>query len=79
MSWNFKNAETGKANKRYGVSEMIIDRGLKNFKNWSRSMGTFPYHCTLVCNESEGMMLSVVGHDCAANQGECKHTVPFLI
>lgn len=38
-----------------------------------------PYHCTLVCNENEEKVESVVCHDCAANQGGCKHTVAFLI
>ncbi|XP_072387374.1 uncharacterized protein [Diabrotica undecimpunctata] len=38
-----------------------------------------PYHCTLVCDESEEKVESVVCHDCAANQGGCKHTVAFLM
>lgn len=38
-----------------------------------------PYHCTLVCDENEGKVESVLCHDCAANQGGCKHTVAFLI
>lgn len=33
-----------------------------------------PYHCTLVCDKNEGMVESIVCHDCAANQGGCKHT-----
>ncbi|VEN58298.1 unnamed protein product [Callosobruchus maculatus] len=38
-----------------------------------------PYHCTLVCDENDETIESVLCHDCAAKQGGCKHSVAFLI
>nr|CAI5831935.1 unnamed protein product [Callosobruchus analis] len=38
-----------------------------------------PYHCTLVCDENDEKIESVLCHDCAAKQGGCKHSFAFLI